>query len=100
MARKRCIFSPRARRDLNEILVYIGRNDPENALAFVDGLESICRRFVRFPALGRKRDELAEGLRGYPVDRYVIFYRVSDAGVEIVRVLHGAKDIERIFSDE
>jgi plasmid stabilization system protein ParE len=42
MARKRCIFSPRAHQDFDDILNYIGRSDPENAVAFVDRLQSIC----------------------------------------------------------
>jgi toxin ParE1/3/4 len=97
MARKRCIFSP-PRRDLNEILIYIGKSDPWNAVAFVDRLESICKRFVRFPELGRAREELGAGIRSYPVDRYVIFYRILDGDIEIVRALHGARDIERVFA--
>lgn len=47
--------------------------------------------------MGRLRDELTEGLRSFPVGRYVIFYRIVQDGVEIVRVLHGARDLDSIF---
>jgi toxin ParE1/3/4 len=47
------------------------------------------------PLSGRARDELARGLRSVPYSRYVIFYRPIKDGVEIVRVLHGARDLGR-----
>lgn len=100
MRRKRCIFSPRARNDFEDILKYIGKSDPESALEFVNRLESICKRIARLPGLGRKRDDLGPGIRAFPVDRYIIFYKALDFEVEIVRVLHGARDIESVFGDE
>ena len=50
--------------------------------------------------IGRRRDELAAELRSLPIGRYVIFYLPIADGVEIIRVLHGARDIETIFHDE
>jgi toxin ParE1/3/4 len=46
------------------------------------------------------REELGPGIRGYPIERYVVLYRTTDAGVEIVHVLHGARDIETMFDKE
>ena len=90
-----------ARQDLGDILSYIGKMDPENALAFVNCLRTTCRRLSRLPESGRARGDLRPRLRSFPVDRYVIFYRAIDSGgVEIVRVLHGARDIESIFGDD
>jgi toxin ParE1/3/4 len=45
------------------------------------------------PYLGRRRDELRRGYRGFPVGQYVIFYRVAEPGVRIVRILHGRRDV-------
>ena len=56
------------------------------------------RHLASHPNLGRSRDELAEGLRSFPVGRYVIFYRAIPEGVEIVRVLHGSRDLNAIFT--
>ncbi len=50
--------------------------------------------------MGRPRDELAEGLRSFSVGRYVMFYRAIPEGVEIVRVLHGARDLGPIFQPD
>lgn len=97
---KRCVFSPRARSDFDEILDHIGKTDPDSALDFVTRLQLMCDRLAQMPEMGRKRDDLLPDIRGFPVERYIIFYRVLGTGVEIVRVLHGARDIESIFSDE
>jgi len=51
----------------------------------------------QFPLLGRAREELAPGLRSVAIERYVLFYRVSETAVTIVRILHGARDINRIM---
>jgi len=45
--------------------------------------------------MGRTRDELVPRLRSLPFGRCVIFYRALDDGAEIVRVLHGARDLRR-----
>jgi toxin ParE1/3/4 len=45
----------------------------------------------------RGAEELAPGIRSFPFGPYIIFYRVVTGAIEIVRVLHGARDIENIF---
>ncbi len=47
--------------------------------------------------MGRSRDELAAGIRSFPTGNYIVLYRVVGENVEIVRVLHGRRDIERAF---
>ena len=49
------------------------------------------------PFVGRKRPEIGERLRSFPVSSFVIIYRPADYGVEIVRVVHGSRDIESLF---
>jgi len=36
-------------------------------------------------------------LRSFPVGQYVIFYRVAVDAVEIVTVIHGARDLDSLF---
>jgi toxin ParE1/3/4 len=43
---------------------------------------------------------LSEGLRSFPVGDYLVFYREADQGIEIVRVLHGSRDIAALFPAE
>ena len=49
------------------------------------------------PLAAEARPDLAPGLRASPVGNYVIFYRPIHDGIEVVRVLHGARDIPAVF---
>jgi toxin ParE1/3/4 len=89
--------SPRASSDLIEIWSYIADDSVANADAFIDKIYETMEMLVRQPGLGRQRDELAAGIQSFPVGRYIIFYRVVTGAIEIVRVLHGARDIENTF---
>jgi toxin ParE1/3/4 len=88
-------FTENAERDLVEIGNFIARDSPANAAQFVLRLEQHCSLLASHPLAGRVRDELAPGLRSLAYGRYVIFYRALDDTVEIVRVLHGARDLPR-----
>ncbi|WP_431190053.1 type II toxin-antitoxin system RelE/ParE family toxin, partial [Desulfurivibrio dismutans] len=48
------------------------------------------------PEIGRERNELIPGLRTLPVKKYIIFYRVKSATLEIVRVLSGYRNIANL----
>jgi toxin ParE1/3/4 len=50
--------------------------------------------------MGRRRDELRPGLRSWPHGRYVIFYRLGEPGVQIVRVLEGERDLPVVLEDD
>jgi toxin ParE1/3/4 len=89
---------PLALSDLSEIWDYIADDNEMRADAFVDFIDQKIQALVNQPNMGRSRDELAEGLRSFPVGRYIIFYRVVPAGIEIVRILHGSRDLNAIFN--
>ena len=40
---------------------------------------------------------MATGLRSLPLGNYIIFYRPIDDGIEVVRILHGARDLPPLF---
>ncbi len=88
-------FTESAERDLIEIGNFIARDNPINAARFVERIEEHCQLLAAHPLMGRTREELVPGLRSLPFGRYVIFYRAMDNGAEIVRVLHGARDLRR-----
>jgi len=44
--------------------------------------------------------ELLDGLRSFPIGKYVIFYVPRSRGIEVVRVLHGARDLKLFFEQE
>lgn len=91
------VKSPRAESDLVEIWDFIADDSEARADAFIDRID---RKFVSLasnPGMGRVRNELMEGIRSFAVGRYVIFYRSIPKGIEIVRVLHGARDVAGIL---
>jgi toxin ParE1/3/4 len=87
---------PQAETDLEEIWWYIAQNNPKNADNFLDFILKQCLFLAQSPYSGKKRDELLQGLRSFPVRNYVIFYFPLENGVEIVRVMHGSRDIDKI----
>ncbi|MGD0260662.1 MAG: type II toxin-antitoxin system RelE/ParE family toxin [Verrucomicrobiota bacterium] len=89
--------SDAARADLEEIWLFIAQDNPEAADRFVRNLVSRFPTLASMPQMGRLREELAARLRSFPVRNYVIFYRPMGAGIEIVRVLHGARDFPPLF---
>jgi toxin ParE1/3/4 len=91
---------PRALTDLAEIWAYIAEDSPDRAEAFVGLLDSKFQALSRRPGLGRRRPELNSDIRSFVVGRYVVFYLPLSRGIEVVRVLHGSRDIESIFEDE
>lgn len=97
---KSCIFSSPAADDLREIYDYIAERDLDTALDFTTRIQLACDNLANMPEMGRAREELAKGLRSLVVGRHTSFYRLTDDGVEIVRILHGARDVLQIFGDE
>ncbi len=93
-------ISPRASEDLLDTWSYIADDSEANADGFIDKIYETMELLTRQPGLGRHRDQLAPGIQSFPVDRYIIFYRVVPGAIEIVRVLHGARDIENIFEGQ
>jgi toxin ParE1/3/4 len=98
------VVRPRALTDLAEIWAYIARQSADDSLdqadAFVDLVDSKFQALSRRPGMGRRRPELAPDIRSLSVGRYVVFYLLLSRGIEIVRVLHGSRDIESIFENE
>jgi plasmid stabilization system protein ParE len=93
----RLTFRPDALADLEEIHDYIAEDDAATADSFLGQLRRRCDLLAEQPMIGRERPELYPGLRSFAFGRYVILYRVLADEVEIAAVIHGARDIERLF---
>jgi toxin ParE1/3/4 len=93
-------FSESAKQDLRDIwsglAEYSGLSFADSTLA---KLESKFQLLGQFPSSGRVRAELLAGLRSYPAGDFAIFYRILETTVEVVRVLHGRRDIDVIFDE-
>ena len=91
------ITSPEAEQDLLDIWLYIAEDSPVNADRFLDRLEKKALKLAEFTEIGIDRPELAPDLKSFPVDRYILYYRANTNGIELVHVLHGSRDTNRVF---
>ncbi len=89
-----------ARQDLLEIEEYIGKDNAKEAAVFVQRLTERFAELMESPGIGRKRDYLAEGMRSSRVGDYLIFYRVQGEKLVVIHVLHGARDLPKMFEQE
>lgn len=96
------VIRPKAMSDLADIWAYIAEDSQGQADAFAARINRDFRLLARQPNLGRARPELLAGLRSMPVGSYVIFYipHSRPRRIEVVRVLHGARDLKPFFEDE
>ena len=92
-------FTELAKSDLKEIWVYTSEYSYEAADKLVDKLYEKFLLLAENPKMGKTHDEVILNLRSFPYKNYVVFYFPTDQGVEIFRVLHGARDIEQLFED-
>lgn len=86
---------PLAVTDLADIWSYIADDSEQQADLFLDLIEGKLVLLATQPEMGRDRPELAPRLRAFPVKRYVVFYRPLRDGIEVLRVLHSARDVTR-----
>lgn len=90
----RIVRSPRAREDLIELWTHIAADNPSAADRMLDRIEAKLRLLADTPRLGPARPDIAEGLRLFPIRRYVVLYRELPDGIEIVRVVRGMRRLD------
>ncbi len=98
---------PRAESDLIGCYAYLGEEASiQTADRFLNAVEKTLNLIATSPGIGATHQtnklQLA-GLRVLAVSkfkRYLLFYRAFDDRIELVRVLHGARDIRRILDAE
>lgn len=91
------IRSSQSEQDVYEIAVFIARDNPDAAIRLVDRFDETLKMLAENPMAGRAREELAPDVRSFPVGNYLLFYRPKQNGIELIRVLHGARDLRRLF---
>jgi toxin ParE1/3/4 len=98
---------PHALQDLDEAAAYIqDQSGPERAIRFLRAADSTFAQLAGMPGIGTRyepHEPLYAGLRYVPITRhrkFLIFYRPLPDGIEVLRVLHGARDIAGIPAEE
>ena len=83
--------------DLMTLWVYIAQDTPKAADRLLDEIEDKFGLLSEQPRLGPARPDIAPELRYVPVGRYLILYREITDGIEVVRVVHGARRLSHLF---
>jgi toxin ParE1/3/4 len=96
---------PQVERDIEECFVYIGEDNIDIAFSFLIAVEESIEEISRNPLIGTTREFINLknlNLRMLLVknfSKYQIYYVVNAETIEIIRVLHGARDLENIFGE-
>jgi toxin ParE1/3/4 len=91
------VISRRAGLDVVEIVDFLSDRELASGERFLQQFTEKCRSLTNFPLIGKSYPELQDGLRGVVLNRYIIFYTVTDEAVIIVRVLRGDRDLKSVF---
>jgi toxin ParE1/3/4 len=87
---------PQAERDLESIADYIAERNPRAAMHLIERLHERWALLVAHPLTGPARPELNDEARLVVTGNYLTLYRVRQAGIEIVRVLHGRRNVRPV----
>lgn len=93
---KLLVLTESARRDLRNIFDYIARENPEEAHRFLADLTSRIEWIAEAEFTGAPRDHIQPGLRAYPYRRRCVYFRHEGTRTLILRVVHGAQDVDQI----
>ena len=92
--------------DVIEIAYHIAEDSLDASRRFTAAIENVYEKLLKMPGIGVTREynnPRLNGLRMIPVPgfpNYLIFYLTTDSELTIVRVLHGARDIDSLFSHD
>jgi len=90
-------FTRAAREDLIAIWTHIAEDNPQAADRVLDRLEEAANRLADNPQMGPARDDIRPGLRYLVSGSYLLLYRITTGGIEIVRAVHGRRDLNGMF---
>ena len=93
----RYVVSPDARADLDHIFDYIAEENLDAAERFLEQCYNRFTNLIAQPRMGEARPDLGAALRQVVLGQYLILYQPTSDGVEILRVIHGARDVPATF---
>lgn len=88
-------YLPEAESDLHGIWQYVHHESQSLQIAdrLIARIDTAAATYATHPHLGELRPDLADRVRSFGVGNYVVFYVPSEDGIEIIQVIHGARDI-------
>src|SRR6185312_1880498 len=89
-----------AEADLEGIGDRIAERNPARAVTYVREIRESCLRIGELPHAWPPRPQWGEGIRITIHGKYVIVHRVRDETVQVLRIVHGARDLDTLFAEE
>lgn len=93
----RVIYSPAAIQDIEDVTDWIAPDDANAAARVVDSIDAKLQLIAAFPHAGEDVGDLLPGMRRTIQGPYVIYYRPGENRVDVIRIVHGARDIGSLF---
>lgn len=95
------VLTTRATLDIDEILEHVIENDGRRRAGYVaDRLHESFLKLSAYPRIGQLRTDLADvPLRIWVVLSFLVIYQPDSQPLQILRVIHGSRDIERLMAD-
>lgn len=97
---------PQVIRDLIELATYIAEDNLDASDRFLAAAEATFNQLAKMPQIGklyRFSNPTLAGIRQQAIKvfkKYLVFYRPTDLGIEVLRVIHSARDLEAILEDD
>ena len=90
-------FTSRSQLDLDLIWLHIAEQSINTADRLINTINAECRRLLSQPNIGENCEQFSPNLRRISCGAYMIYYQMRSHDLEIVRILHGARDTESLF---
>ena len=97
---KKYVLTSTAKGDVRDILDFLKTESPTATVRVRTALRDAMRLLAERPGAGHVRTDLADGtVRFWPVFSYLVIYRSDTNPIQIVRVLHGKRDVRRLLEE-
>ncbi len=91
-------LSPLAEEDLYKIIsTTISLWGNEQAKEYAQNIDAALIKLAQYPEFGRERNEIYKEAKSFPVEKHIVFYQVSDNGIDVARILHQRMDPSKHF---
>jgi toxin ParE1/3/4 len=67
------------------------------AKVYAQTIDAALLKLAQYPDFGKERNEIYNGARSFPVEKHIMFYQVSDDGIDVALILHQRMDLSKHF---
>jgi toxin ParE1/3/4 len=91
-------LSPLAEKDLFRIIsTTIESWGDTQAKVYAQTIDAALLKLAQYPDFGRDRSDVYNSARSFPIEKHIVFYQISDNGIDVARILHQRMDITKHF---